>query len=374
VSIDEALGAAPAGRRADARGPDPADLLAWYDRHRRALPWRAVRGERMDPYRVWLSEIMLQQTTVTTVARYFERFTARFPTVRALAEAPLEDVLAMWAGLGYYSRARKLHACAKTVVERHDGELPRSEAELATLPGIGPYTAAAIACIAFEETTVPVDGNVERVLARLYRVEDALPRAKPAFRKLAQGLAPAARPGDFAQALMDLGATICRPRQPQCLLCPWRGACLAHAHADQERFPIKSAKREGRLRRGAAFVVLRPDGAVLVRRRKEQGLLGGMAEVPGSEWSTDFDEHAALSCAPRLAGEPDPAWRRLAGHVRHVFTHFPLELSVFAASVGTKARAPKDCRFLPPDQIATSAFPTLMIKVLAHAGALPDRP
>jgi A/G-specific adenine glycosylase len=350
------------------------ELLAWYDRHRRSLPWRAARGERADPYRVWLSEIMLQQTTVAAVVPYFERFLARFPNLRSLAKAPLDEVLAAWAGLGYYSRARNLHACAKAVVDRHGGELPRREAELATLPGIGAYTAAAIASIAFGERTVPVDGNIERVVARLVRLEDELPRARAAIRKLAKGFAqdlhPPSRFGDFAQALMDLGATICRPRQPRCMLCPWQATCRARAQGDQESFPRKSAKREGKLRRGAAFVVLRQDGAVLVRRRKEEGLLGGMTEVPGTDWSVDFDATAALSLAPRLPGGPFLAWRLLAGEVRHVFTHFPLELSVFLAKVGEKARAPRDCRFLPPGEIANAALPTLMIKVLAHAGTL----
>lgn len=355
-----------------------SDLLAWYDRHRRSLPWRASRGERADPYRVWLSEIMLQQTTVATVGPYFKRFLARFPNLRSLAEAPLDDVLAAWAGLGYYSRARNLHACAKAVLERHGGNFPRSEAELASLPGIGAYTAAAIACIAFDEKTVPVDGNVERVLARLHRIEEELPRAKPALRELARDLGKdvgiASRFGDFAQALMDLGATICRPRQPRCMLCPWDAACLARARGDQESFPRKSARREGKLRRGAAFVALRRDGAVLVRKRKEEGLLGGMLEVPGSDWSADFGESAALSFAPRVPGESRLVWRRLEGEVRHVFTHFPLELAVFVASVGTSARAPRGCRFLARDEIASAALPTLMIKVLAHAGAWPRRP
>jgi A/G-specific adenine glycosylase len=358
-------GPAPAGSGL----PDPAALLAWYDRHRRSLPWRAVPGGRLDPYRVWLSEIMLQQTTAGTVAAYFERFLARFPTVRSLAFAPLEDVLAAWAGLGYYSRARNLHACAKAVIAGHGGEFPRSEAELATLPGIGPYTAAAIASIAFEERTVPVDGNVERVITRLFRIEEMLPRSRPAIRALAQRLAPASRSGDFAQALMDLGATICRPRQPACVLCPWRGPCAARRAADQESYPRKSAKRAGKLRRGAAFVLSRADGAVLVRQRQDSGLLGGMTEVPGSEWSLDFDENAALTSAPRLPGGVQPQWRRIGGCVKHVFTHFPLELAVFAAEAGAEARAPEGCRWLPRDAIATAAFPTLMRKVLRHAGA-----
>jgi A/G-specific adenine glycosylase len=348
------------------------DLLAWYDRYRRELPWRAAHGGRMDPYRVWLSEIMLQQTTVRTVGPYFEHFLARFPSVRALAFAPLEEVLAAWAGLGYYSRARNLHACAKAILEGHRGEFPRTEAELATLPGIGPYTAAAIACIAFEEKTVPVDGNVERVIARLFRVADALPRAKPRLRMLARRLAPPLRNGDFAQALMDLGAMICRLRQPACALCPWHEPCAARVAADQESYPRKSAKREGKLRHGAAFIVLREDGAVLVRRRKEHGLLGGMTEVPGSEWSIDFDLDAALAQAPHPVAGPAWDWQRAGGHVRHVFTHFPLQLLVFVASAGREAQAPSGCRFLPRDKIASAAFPTLMRKVLAHAGIGPD--
>ncbi|MBV8446873.1 MAG: A/G-specific adenine glycosylase [Hyphomicrobiales bacterium] len=358
--------------------PRAGDLLAWYDRHRRVLPWRALPGEHADPYRVWLSEIMLQQTTVATVVPYYERFLARFPNVQSLAVAPLADVLAAWAGLGYYSRARNLHACAKMIVEEHGGQLPRSEAELARLPGIGPYTAAAIAAIAFDEKAVPVDGNVERVVARLHRVKEALPAAKPLLRKLAQGLAEDvsgnARFGDLAQALMDLGATLCRPGQPLCMLCPWRDACRAFAHGDPESFPRKSAKREGKLRRGAAFVLVRQDGAILVRSRAETGLLGGMTEVPGSEWAADFDEEFAMSHAPSLAGEPRLDWRRLDGEVRHVFTHFPLELAVFVASASHKARAPRGCRFLPSTEIASAALPTLMMKVLAFAGALAHVP
>jgi A/G-specific adenine glycosylase len=350
--------------------PDPADLIAWYDRHRRDLPWRAAPGERMAPYRVWLSEIMLQQTTVRAVAPYFERFLSRFPSLRSLAAAPLDEVLAAWAGLGYYSRARNLHACAKTIVAEHGGEFPRSEAGLAALPGIGPYTAAAIASIAFDQKSVPVDGNVERVIARLFRVAEPLPGAKPQIRSLAERLAPASRNGDFAQALMDLGATICRPRRPDCMLCPWREACAAREAADQESYPRKAAKREGKLRRGAAFVLLRSDGAVLVRSRKEEGLLGGMTEVPGTAWSADFDEAAALPQAPTpVKGSGGLEWRRLAGKVSHVFTHFPLELTVFVANVGRTAQAPAGCRFLPREALADAAFPTLMRKVLRHAGA-----
>src|SRR5712672_494691 len=285
-------------------------LLAWYDRHRRTLPWRAPAGERTEPYLVWLSEIMLQQTTVATVGDYFRRFVERWPTVEALAEAPLDHVLSAWAGLGYYARARNLHACAQAVVERHGGRFPSSLAELATLPGIGPYTAAAIAAIAFDAPAAAVDGNVERVVARLFTVEQELPAAKPHIRALAETLVPAERAGDFAQALMDLGATICTPKKPACALCPWMDNCAARRRGDPEAFPIKAPKKEGRLRRGAAFVVLRADGLVLLRSRPTKGLLGGMTEVPTTDWTHDFDDAAALAHAPRFA-RTKPKWRRL---------------------------------------------------------------
>ena len=223
------------------RGADlSADLLVWYDRHRRKLPWRALPGERPDPYRVWLSEIMLQQTTIKTVVPYFARFAARWPSVRALAAAPLEDVLKLWAGLGYYARARHLHACAKAVVERHGGHFPQSQVALAALPGIGPYTAAAIAAIAFDAPAAAVDGNVERVVARLYAVAAELPAAKSEIRRLTERLVPSQRAGDFAQAVMDLGATICTPKKPACAVCPWMGACAARRRGDPEAFPLKA--------------------------------------------------------------------------------------------------------------------------------------
>ena len=230
-------------------------MLAWYDRHRRKLPWRAGKGERPDPYRVWLSEIMLQQTTVRAVAPYYVRFLERWGDVRALAAAPIEEVLKAWAGLGYYARARNLHACARAVVERHGGVFPATEAELQLLPGVGSYTAAAIAAIAFDAPASPVDGNIERVMARLFAVERPLPGAKPELRRLAREVTPLRRAGDFAQAMMDLGATICTPKRPACALCPWNQSCAAFARGDAETFPRRTPKREGALRRGAAFVV-----------------------------------------------------------------------------------------------------------------------
>jgi A/G-specific adenine glycosylase len=345
--------------------PDPADLLGWYDRHARMLPWRARQGERVDPYRVWLSEIMLQQTTVKTVTPYYTRFLTRWPTVTALAEASLDDVLRAWAGLGYYARARNLHACAQAIVEQHGGQFPDDMNALRELPGIGDYTAAAIAAIAFDLPAVPVDGNVERVVSRLFAVEEELPAGKPVIKQLAGSLLPGRRTGDFAQALMDLGATLCSPRRPACALCPWNGACVAYARQLQERFPRKAAKREGTLRRGAAFVALRADGRALLRQRPQKGLLGAMTEVPGSEWTHDFDEVQARRSAPRLHAKAK--WRRLPGVVRHVFTHFPLELAVFVAQVPRATRPPKGARWVDLADLPGEALPNVMRKVLAHA-------
>jgi A/G-specific adenine glycosylase len=344
--------------------PQSTALLAWYDRHRRKLPWRAAPGERADPYRVWLSEIMLQQTTVKAVAPYYQRFLARFPTVAQLAAVPLDDVLKAWAGLGYYARARNLHACARAVTERHGGRFPDTETALAELPGIGPYTAAAIAAIAFDARATPVDGNVERVVARLHAVEDALPGAKPEIRRLAARLTPARRAGDFAQAMMDLGATLCTPKKPACALCPWMDACAARARGDAETFPRKAEKRTGKLRRGAAFVAVRADGHVLVRTRPPKGLLGGMTEVPTGTWTHDFDPHGALADAPSLARAK---WRRVPGVVTHVFTHFPLELEVHIARVGATAKAPAGMRWVALADVAGEALPNVMRKVVAHA-------
>jgi A/G-specific adenine glycosylase len=341
----------------------PALLLAWYDRHRRRLPWRAAPGERADAYRVWLSEIMLQQTTVKAVGPYFEKFLARWPDVAALAQASLDDVLRMWAGLGYYSRARNLHACAVAVLRDHGGVFPDTEAGLRALPGIGPYTAAAIAAIAFDRRTMPVDGNIERVVSRLHAVEEPLPQAKPLIQQLAAGLLGPARAGDSAQALMDLGASICTPKKPACALCPLNVDCLARARGDQETFPRKAPKKTGALRRGAAFVVTRGD-ELLVRSRPEKGLLGGMTEVPGSDWRAEQDDKAALAQAPIMKGLT--RWHRKVGVVTHVFTHFPLELVVYAARVASGTRAPKDMRWVPIATLADEALPNVMRKVVAH--------
>jgi A/G-specific adenine glycosylase len=350
--------------------PQPAVLLAWYDRNRRLLPWRALPGERADPYRVWLSEIMLQQTTVKAVAPYYARFLARWPDVRALAAAPLDEVLKAWAGLGYYARARNLSACARAVAERHGGAFPASEDALRALPGIGAYTAAAIAAIAFDLPASPVDGNIARVIARLFAIAAPLPAAKPELRRRARLLVPARRAGDFAQAMMDLGATICTPKRPACALCPLNDRCAARARGEAEAYPRRTPKREGALRRGAAFVALRADGFVLLRTRPAKGLLGGMTEVPTTQWAPGFDEADALTSAPHFAANKSNkpiAWRRIAGVVRHVFTHFPLELSIYIAVLRARTPAPAGMRWVALADIAEEALPGLMRKVLAYA-------
>jgi A/G-specific adenine glycosylase len=341
----------------------PALLLAWYDRHRRRLPWRPLPGESADPYRVWLSEIMLQQTGVKWVAPYFEKFVARWPGVNDLGRASLDDVLRMWAGLGYYSRARNLHACAVAVKRDHGGAFPDTEDGLRALPGIGPYTAAAIAAIAFGRRTMPVDGNIERVVSRLFAVEEALPPAKPLIRQLATTLLASSRAGDSAQALMDLGSTICTPKKPACALCPLNDDCAAFARGDQETFPRKAPKKAGELRRGAAFVVTR-GAELLVRTRAEKGLLGGMTEVPVSDWIAAQDDEAALKQAPVM--KSIARWHRRAGMVTHVFTHFPLELVVYTASVTARTRAPGGTRWVPIATLKDEALPNVMRKVIAH--------
>jgi len=367
------LAAKPKGKKPSP--PQAADLLAWYDRHRRVLPWRAPPGRRADPYRVWLSEIMLQQTTVKAVAPYYARFLKRWPDLRALAAAPLDDILKAWAGLGYYARARNLHACARAVVEQHGGQFPPSEAALRELPGIGGYTAAAIAAIAFDQAATPIDGNIERVMARLYAVTTPLPGAKSEIVRLTSALMPHRRAGDFAQAMMDLGATICTPKRPACSLCPWNANCAAYSSGSAERFPSRSPKRNGLLRRGAAFVARRDDDFVLLRTRPARGLLGGMAEVPTTRWSADFDESKALEAAPHFASAHKPVvWRKIGGVVRHTFTHFPLELAVYRTEVPRDVPVPDGMRWIAISELGDEALPSVMRKVVAHGlGAKPGR-
>jgi A/G-specific adenine glycosylase len=295
-------------------------LLSWYDQSGRELPWR-VRGGRADPYRVWLSEIMLQQTTVAAVAPYFARFLERWPDVAALAAAPRDEVLSAWAGLGYYSRARNLHAAAQKLAAEG---FPETEEGWRKLPGVGAYTAAAIAAIAYQLPANVVDGNVERVMARLRAVETPLPDAKPELKALAGELVAADRPGDWAQALMDLGATVCTPKSPKCDLCPWRSACAAFATGAPETYPRRAAKAERPQRYGAAFRIER-DGQFWLVRRPDKGLLGGMAALPTTEWrEKKWSRAEALKYAP-AAG----AWKKI-GVVTHVFTHFALTLDVYA--------------------------------------------
>ena len=350
-------------------GPDTvAALLDWYDTERRDLPWRTRGRRRPDPYRVWLSEIMLQQTTVKAVIPYYERFLARWPSVADLAAAPQDEVMAAWAGLGYYSRARNLVRCAGAVVEHHGGVFPDDEAELARLPGIGPYTAAAIAAIAFGKPATPVDGNVERVVARLFAVRSPLPAAKRELKRLAATLTPARRAGDFAQAMMDLGAGVCTPRRPSCLVCPVQPDCAANAAGIEALLPVKAERAERPVRLGVAFVALREDGHVLLRKRPEPGLLGGMMEVPSTPWAEELapiDE--ALRSAPVKAD-----WWALPGIVSHTFTHFKLELMVYRALVPAEATLtfwaePERCSWVARRELVRQALPSVMRKIIAHA-------
>ncbi|MEZ5908234.1 MAG: A/G-specific adenine glycosylase [Hyphomicrobiaceae bacterium] len=343
-------------------------LLDWYDRERRELPWRAHPGEASDPYRVWLSEIMLQQTTVKAVIPYYHRFLSKWPTVADLAAATEDDILAAWAGLGYYSRARNLHRTAKLVVERYGGRFPATERALLELPGVGPYTAAAIASIAFGEVATPVDGNIERVVARLFGVETPLPEAKPALRQLAATMTPTLRAGDFAQAMMDLGATVCSPKRPSCMMCPLRHACRARAEGSAARLPARSIKAERPTRFGVAFLALREDGLVLLRRRPEQGLLARMMEVPSTDWTEEWpaaDE--ALRLAP-VRGD----WWPLPSAVHHTFTHFRLELLIYRAIVPADAALTfwadaSRCRWAHRRDLHAEALPSVMRKVIQHA-------
>jgi len=338
---------------------DSAAVLAWYDRHARTLPWRVspadrVRGARPDPYHVWLSEIMLQQTTVAAVGKYYARFLALWPTVRALAAAPLDAVLVEWAGLGYYARARNLRACAEAVVARHTGNFPQTSAELLTLPGIGPYTAAAIAAIAFDEPIAVVDGNVDRVFARYLALPVPVRDAKDDVRVAVQVSVPA-RAGDFAQALMDLGATICAPRSANCLICPLAAGC-AGRKLDPLAFPVKAEKPERPTRYGHAFVIRDSDGDVFLRQRPPKGLLAKMTEPPVSDWTS-------IELPPAFPVAAD--WRH-HGRIVHVFTHFRLELEVWSSAVPDPKLLP-DGWWADPARLDAEALPTVFRKALALA-------
>lgn len=337
------------------------NLLAWYDDHARKMPWRVPPAERKagvrpDPYRVWLSEVMLQQTTVATVRDYFERFTARWPTVTDLAAATDADVMGEWAGLGYYARARNLLKCARVVVAEHDGRFPADHEQLLKLPGVGPYTAAAIAAIAFDLRHTVLDGNVERVMARMHDVHTPLPQAKPLLMSHAENLTPEARPGDYAQAVMDLGATICTPKSPACGICPWRDPCAARAAGTAAELPKKTPKKAKPIRHGIVYLGQREtDGAWLLETRPEKGLLGGMLGWPGSDW---------IDAADPLPVHTPPAegdWQPVGAEVRHTFTHFHLVLRVMRADLPPGC-TPKRGSFMGRDKFRPSDLPTVMRK------------
>lgn len=337
-------------------------LLDWYGRNARVLPWRPRDGSLPDPYHVWLSEVMLQQTTVQAVQPYFAEFLRRWPTVDDLAAAELDDVLHAWQGLGYYARARNLHKCARVVSQDYGGTFPATESELRKLPGIGPYTAAAIAAIAFDEPAAVLDGNIERVAARLLDVRVPPGEVKEQLRAAVGAMTPEQRPGHFAQALMDLGATVCTPRDPGCLLCPVQPYCRGYEAGTASELPAKAPKPAKPTRRGIAFWGTRADGAVLIRRRPEHGLLGGMMEIP----STDWVEGPAWSLEDALPYAPFQAdWRLVSGVVRHTFTHFHLELqlAVGRAKLGQKPQGV----WCPVERLADYALPTAMKKVVRFA-------
>jgi A/G-specific adenine glycosylase len=336
-----------------------ARLLGWYDRHARVLPWRAPPGTPPpDPYRVWLSEVMLQQTTVAAVRPHFLRFTTRWPDVAALAAAEDAEVMTAWAGLGYYARARNMLACARAVVAAHDGRFPDSEAALLTLPGVGRYTAAAIAAIAFDRRAVVVDGNVERVVARLFDVHTPLPAAKAELYALADRITPDRRPGDFAQAMMDLGATICTPRNPLCALCPLDRDCAARAAGDPARLPIKAPKAARPRRYGTIFWIER-GGEVMLVRRPNKGLLGGMRALPTGPWA---DAEPGLDGAPAAL-----AWHWRDGRVEHVFTHFALELRVARSVAENGCATQLEGEWWPIARLEMAGLPTVFAKAAAHA-------
>ena len=347
-------------RDTDPSGDLPLILLEWYDVHARAMPWRVppaarVAGVRPDPYRIWLSEVMLQQTTVATVRDYFQRFTARWPTVADLAAAADADVMGEWAGLGYYARARNLLKCARAVVADHDGHFPADHAALLKLPGIGPYTAAAVSSIAFDLPFTVLDGNVERVMARLYDIHTPLPAAKPELMTRAEALTPTTRPGDYAQAVMDLGATICTPKSSACGICPWRDPCLARRNGTAAELPKKTPKKPKPIRHGTVYLGQRADGAWLLETRPDKGLLGGMLGWPGTDW-IEAD-------GPRPADTPPASadWQPLAGEVRHTFTHFHLMLTVMHAPL-PEDTVPARGHFVVRDDFRPSDLPTVMRK------------
>jgi len=352
----------PHHRRASRKKASTTDaLLTWYDANRRDLPWRAKPGESADPYRVWLSEIMLQQTTVAAVAPYYRAFLKRWPNVNRLAAASMDEVCGAWAGLGYYSRARNLWRAAQVVANKHGGVFPKTVDDLRALPGVGAYTAAAIAAIAFGERAAAMDANAERVVSRLFAVEELLPQARARLAELGLTLVPEQRPGDFAQALMDFGSLICLAKRPRCVSCAVAQSCTAFRLGIAESLPRKAAKRPRPLKRGAAYVALDGKGAVYLERRPENGLLGGMLQPPLGAWGEAFPKQdRALEAAPFTG-----AWTKKLGFVRHGFTHFELEMEVYVANF---SRRPNGEGFwLGAIELQRAALPTVMRKVLEHA-------
>jgi A/G-specific adenine glycosylase len=336
-----------------------ARTLVWWDRFRRTLAWRAEAGETPDPYRVWLSEVLLQQTTAQAATPYFRAFIAKWPRVEDLAAAPIEDIMGAFAGLGYYSRARNLHACAREIA-RLGGTFPSEEAGLRSLPGVGAYTAAAIAAIAFGRQTLPIDGNIARILARLVALEKPIASARRELATAARGLAPSQRAGDFAQALMDIGATVCRPRNPACDACPLADDCAAFRAGATESYPRRPEPEVRPRRQGAVFFARRSDGAFLARRRPPHGLLASTIELPGTPWTSDGPDDCLASIAPVIA-----PWRRLPGEVEQVFTNFALRLTVYAANFD--GGAPAGCFWIAPDTVRGAGFSSMMRKAVEHA-------
>ena len=338
-------------------------LLSWYDRNARDLPWRIPPSKQKksispDPYKIWLSEIMLQQTTVAATKKYYESFIGRWPNVKSLADAKLSEVMGAWAGLGYYARARNLHKCAQLIVSRHGRKFPKSSKELLNLPGIGPYTSAAISAIAFDQPETVVDVNVERVVARFFNIRTPFPEAKAKVYKLAAKLTPSIRPGDYAQAVMDLGAMVCTPSKPACGLCPWNKFCAAHSTETTHLIPKKTPKKVKPTLLGIAYVVRRMDGAFLLERRPEKGLLGGMLCWPTTEWC-----HTPPSDFPPIAAD----WQILEGNVKHSFTHFNLILKVQMAHVSRGVQQQRGL-FVPNSKFCISELPTLMLKISKFSG------
>ena len=327
----------------------PPLMLAWFAAHKRPLLWREART----PYKVWLAEVMLQQTTVTTATGYFTRFLARFPTLESLAAAPLDDILHMWQGLGYYSRARNLHNCARTVVDGYGGDFPATAPELEKLPGIGPYTAAAVACIAFDEPTPVVDGNIERVISRLFAIKTPLPKSKPEIKKYAATLTPQKQSGDYAEAMMDLGATICTPRGPKCGACPLEALCKARHMGIQEILPKKEKKKPSPEKTGTVYAFFAPDGTLYIQKRGEKGLLAGLWELPHKNWEPDH--------MPDFSKEIDLHKTETVGQIRHVFTHFRLTLNIEKITLENKPKSSGE--WVKAEQVKDYALPTLMKKI-----------